>query len=62
MNQLSSNTFELAAGRKYQSDIWLCYSIFFAFPMNQNSYFILTFFYNKKEYPKGEKNQIVIKN
>ena len=60
MNQLSWNTFELAAGRKYQSGIWLCYSIFFAFPMNQNSYFILSFFYNMKEYPKGEKNQIFI--
>jgi len=62
MNQSSSNPFELAAWRKYQSGIWLCYSIFFAFLMNQNSYFILSFFIIWKNIQKVRRIKFLSKN
>ncbi len=61
MNQSSSNPFELAAWRKYQSGIWLCYSIVFAFLMNQNSYFILSFFIIWKNIQKVKGSNFYLK-
>ncbi len=60
MNQSSSNPFELAAWRKYQSGIWLCYSIFFCISNESKLILHSILLYNMKEYPKGEKNQIFI--